>query len=204
MFTGIVEEMGIVKGIQTVAQNARKFRIGCKLVMEDINIGDSLAVNGVCLTIVERNKGEVAVEAVEETIKKTTLGQLKTGEPVNLERAAAMNSRIGGHFVQGHVDAKGKVMSVQKLPLSRVYRFRIDPGLMKYITPVGSVAINGVSLTVAEKLKDSFKVAIIPHTYDNTVFKHLQVGSEVNVETDMIAKLVVSTVEPYIGSMLRK
>lgn len=196
MFTGIIEETGIVKGIKGSSEGARKFRIGCKTVIEDLSIGDSLSVNGVCLTIVERVGSEVDVEAVEETIRKTTLGKLKVGDAVNLERAAAMNSRIGGHLVQGHVDATGKVLSIEKLPLSRMFKFRIPKTLMRYVIPVGSIAINGVSLTVAEKLSDSFKVAIIPHTFDNTVFRFLHVGDPVNIEVDMMAK--------YVESLLKK
>lgn len=196
MFTGIIEEIGTIKGVKGSSDGARKFRIGCRRVTDDISVGDSLSVNGVCLTIVERLRNEVDVEAVEETIKKTTLGSLRIGDPVNLERAAAMNSRIGGHLVQGHVDATGKVLSIEKLPMSRVYRFRIPKQLMKYLISVGSVAVNGVSLTVAEKLSDSFEVAVIPHTYENTVFKFLRVGSQVNVEIDMMAK--------YIESLLKK
>ena len=196
MFTGIIEEIGIVKGARGSSDGARKFRVGCTTVLEDLSIGDSLSVNGVCLTIVEKLKSEVDVEAVEETIKKTTLGALKIGDPVNLERAAAMNSRIGGHLVQGHVDATGKVISIEKLPVSSVFRFRIPRPLMRYLIPVGSIAINGVSLTVAEKMSDSFKVAIIPHTFENTVFRFLRVGSSVNIEIDMMAK--------YVESLLKK
>jgi riboflavin synthase len=196
MFTGIVEEIGTIKGIKGSSAGGRKFRIGCKTVLEDLSIGDSLSVNGVCLTIVDRFEGEVDVEAVEETIKKTALSGLMIGDPVNLERAAAMSSRIGGHLVQGHVDATGKVLSVERLPMSWIFRFRIPKSLMKYVIPVGSIAINGVSLTVAEKLSDSFKVAIIPHTFENTVFKFLRVGSSVNIEIDVIAK--------YVESLLKK
>ncbi len=196
MFTGIIEEMGTIEEIRGSGKGAREFRIKCRSVLGDLKIGDSLAVNGVCLTIVERNKGRIAVEAVEETIKKTTLGSCKPGDSVNLERAASLNSRLGGHIVQGHVDATGKVVSIEKLPLSRMFRFRIPRSLMRYVVPVGSIAINGVSLTVAEKLTDGFRVAIIPHTFDNTAFKFLRVGSEVNIETDMIAK--------YVESLLKK
>jgi riboflavin synthase len=192
MFTGIIEEIGTVRGIEGSSGGARKFRIGCVTVTDDMAIGDSLSVNGVCLTVVSKLKGEVSLEAVEETIKKTTLGGLRIGDPVNLERAAAMSSRIGGHLVQGHVDATGKVLSIQKLPLSWVFRFRIPKKLMRYVIPVGSIAINGVSLTVAEKLSDSFKVAIIPHTFEHTVFGSLRVGSSVNIEVDMMAKYVES------------
>lgn len=196
MFTGIIEEIGTIEGIKGSSDGGRKLRIGCRVVTGDLAIGDSLSVNGVCLTIVEKLKNEVNVEAVEETIKKTTIGSLRIGDPVNLERAAAFNSRIGGHLVQGHVDATGKVLAIEKLPMSRMYRFRIPKPLMKYLIPVGSIAINGVSLTVAQKLTDSFKVAIIPHTYENTIFKFLRVGSSVNIEIDMMAK--------YIESLLKK
>ncbi len=196
MFTGIIEEVGSVKGIIGSSKGGRKFTIGCRKVMEDISIGDSLSVNGVCLTIVKKLKNEVNVEAVEETIKKTTLGGLQTGDPVNLERAATLASRVGGHMVQGHVDTTAKVMSVERLELSRVFRFRLLRQYMKYIIPVGSIAVNGVSLTVAEKLTDSFKVAIIPHTLENTTFSSLRVGDIVNIELDMMAK--------YIESLLTK
>lgn len=192
MFTGIIEEIGTIKAISGSSDGGRKLRVGCQLVMGDISVGDSLSVNGVCLTIVEKLKNEVKVEAVEETIKKTSLGGLRIGDPVNLERAATLNARVGGHLVQGHVDATGKVVSIEKLQLGRMFRFRIPKSLMRYLIPVGSIAVNGVSLTVAQKLSDSFKVAIIPHTYENTVFKHLRVGSTVNVEIDMMAKYVES------------
>jgi riboflavin synthase len=192
MFTGIIEEVGIVKGVTGSSKGGRKFAIGCLKVMEDISIGDSLSVNGVCLTIVKKLKNEVNVEAVEETIKKTTLGGLRTGDPVNLERAVTLNSRIGGHLVQGHVDTTAKLMAIERLQMSNIYRFRLQRQYMKYLIPVGSVAVNGVSLTVAEKLADSFKVAIIPHTQENTTFRFLRVGSTVNVELDMMAKYVES------------
>ena len=192
MFTGIIEEVGIVKGITGSSKGGRKFAIGCLKVMEDISIGDSLSVNGVCLTIVKKLKNEVNVEAVEETIKKTTLGGLRTGDPVNLERAVTLNSRIGGHLVQGHVDTTAKLMAIEPLQMSNIYRFRLQRQYMKYLIPIGSVAVNGVSLTVAEKLADSFKVAIIPHTQENTTFRFLRMGGTVNVELDMMAKYVES------------
>jgi riboflavin synthase len=196
MFTGLIEEVGSVKGIVGSPEGGRKFTIGCRKVMEDIAIGDSLSVNGVCLTIVNKLKNEVNVEAVEETIKKTTLGGLQSGDPVNIERAATLASRIGGHLVQGHVDTTAKVMSIERLRLSHVFRFGLQHQYMKYLIPVGSIAIDGVSLTVAEKLADSFKVAIIPHTFENTIFGSLRVGRMVNVELDMMAK--------YIETLLKK
>jgi riboflavin synthase len=190
MFTGIIEEVGAINQVKGSGNGAKKIFIECRKVIDDLKIGDSLAVNGVCLTIVERNRTQVAVEAVEETVRKTMIGNLKPGSFVNLERAARLNDRLGGHLVQGHVDATGKVGSIEKLPMSRMFRFRIPGTLMKYLIPVGSVSINGVSLTVAEKSTDSFKVAIIPHTFDNTTFRYLRIGDSVNIEIDMIAKYV--------------
>jgi riboflavin synthase len=196
MFTGIIEEVGAVKLVKGSANGAKKLFIGCSRVLDDLKIGDSLAVNGVCLTIVERDDEQVAVEAVEETVKKTMIGNLKPGSHVNLERSVRLNDRLGGHLVQGHVDATAKVMSIEKLPMSRMYRFKILRTLMKYLIPVGSISVNGVSLTIAEKSSDSFKVAIIPHTFENTTFKYLRVGDFVNIEIDMIAK--------YVESLLKK
>ena len=192
MFTGIIEEIGVVKQIRGLSTGARKISIECEKVIDDVKIGDSLSVNGVCLTIVERRNEKVAVEAVEETIKKTMIGNLRTGSRVNLERSVRLSDRLGGHLVQGHVDATGSVVSIEKLPLSRMYRFRIPRPLMKYIIQVGSVSVNGVSLTVAEKLSDGFKVAIIPHTFENTTFQFLRPGDVVNIEIDAIAKYVES------------
>ncbi len=202
MFTGIVEEVGTVMRSGGKGKGGRLFQIACKKVMDDINLGDSLSVNGVCLTIVGRKVGRISVEAVEETIKKTSLGFLRTGDSVNLERAVALNDRLGGHIVQGHVDTVGRVRVIAKLPLSHVFTIGLSRAFMKYIIPVGSIAIDGVSLTVAERLSDSVRVAIIPHTFENTIFKHLRVGNGVNVEIDMIAKLVVGAVEPYIESLV--
>ncbi len=192
MFTGIIEAVGTVKQVIGSGSGAKKIFIECKRVFDDLSIGDSLAVNGVCLTIVGKNGDRVAVEAVEETVKKTMIGALKPGSYVNLERSVRLQDRLGGHLVQGHVDATGTVVSIERLPMSFMYRFKIPRPLMKYVIPVGSVSINGVSLTVAEKMTGSFKVAIIPHTFENTTFKFLHVGDVVNVEIDMIAKYVES------------
>jgi riboflavin synthase len=192
MFTGIIEAIGTVKQVKGSGSGAKRIFIECKRLFDDLKIGDSLAVNGVCLTIVEKNKDRVAVEAVEETVKKTMIGTLKSGNFVNLERSVRLEDRLGGHLVQGHVDATGKVVSIERLPMSRMYRFKLPRLLMKYIIPVGSVSVNGVSLTVAVKMTDSFKVAIIPHTFENTTFKFLHAGDVVNVEIDMIAKYVES------------
>ncbi len=203
MFTGIIEEIGSVGGVKGKGTGAREFHIKCKSVMSDLKLGDSLAVNGVCLTIVERKVSEIGVEAVEETIRKTSLGNLRQGDSVNLERPLTLNSRLGGHLVQGHVDTTGKVVSIERLPLSRMFRIRLSKAFMKYIIPVGSIAVDGVSLTVAQKLSDSFKVAVIPHTYDNTIFRYYRVGSTVNIEIDLVAKLVESIAEPYVDGLSR-
>lgn len=195
MFTGIIEEVGIVTHVSGSPNRGKKVFIEGKKVSDDLRVGDSLAVNGVCLTIVEKIKDKVAVEAVEETLKKTNIGKLRQGSFVNLERSVRLNDRLGGHLVQGHVDTTGEVMSIERLAMGRMYRFRIPSGFMKYIIAVGSVSVNGVSLTVAEKLKGAFKVAIIPHTFENTNFKHLRVGDLVNIEIDLIAKYVETLFE---------
>ncbi len=196
MFTGIIEEVGTIAEVIGSSNRGRKLFIEGKKVSDDLRVGDSLAVNGVCLTIVEKVKYKIAVEAVEETLKKTNIGQLRQGSFVNLERSVRLNDRLGGHLVQGHVDTTGTVMSIEKMTLGRVYRFKIPSDIMKYIITVGSVSINGVSLTVAEKLKGAVKVAIIPHTFENTTFKFLRVGDLVNVEVDLISK--------YVESLFRK
>jgi riboflavin synthase len=195
MFTGIIEEVGVVKRVVNFSKDSKEITIECNKVIGDIKLGDSLAVDGVCLTIVEKKKNYVTVEAVEETVKKTTIGSFKPGTFVNLERAMQLSDRVGGHLVQGHVDSIGRVASITKLPMGKIYRFDLSTGLMKYLVPVGSVSINGVSLTVAEKLADSIKVAIIPHTFESTTFKYLRVGDFVNIEVDVIAKYVESLLD---------
>ncbi len=185
MFTGIVEETGIVKGFTN-----DKIIIGCSVVLENTKIGDSIAIDGCCQTVVELGRDFFTARVSGETLKVTTFNNLKTGSVVNLERAVTPSTRLGGHIVSGHIDCIGKL--VKKTSTGEFYEleFEIPQEFSKYIVHKGSVAINGISLTVAEVKANVFKVAIIPHTYENTSLKELAVNGIVNIETDIIGKYV--------------
>ncbi len=196
MFTGIVEEVGIISDITGSASNGKAFTISARTVVDSMQVGDSISVNGVCLTVVNQKKNAFSVEAVEETIKKTTLGNLIRGDRVNLERAMKIEGRLGGHIVQGHVDCVGKVLRIKRLKMSSIFDIEIPKAMRKYVVSTGSIAIDGVSLTVAEKLPDGVRVSIIPHTIEHTNFKYLKPGSSVNIEVDILAK--------YLESILKR
>lgn len=189
MFTGLIEEIGIVKSVQPIGEG-RRFEIEAKKILGDVKVDDSVAVNGCCLTAVKVTADSFIAEAVEESLKKTTLGNLKTGSKVNLERAMRLSDRLGGHLVLGHVDGVGTIRSVQQRSASRWIGIQIPPQLMKYCIPVGSVAIDGISLTIAEIKNDVIYLSIIPHTWDHTILSLKKSGDEVNIETDMIGKYV--------------
>lgn len=189
MFTGIIEELGTVIAVMQSGTSVRiDFSAGT--VLDDLKVDDSIAVNGVCQTVVNRSSSSFEVICVAETLGKTTLGSLKVGERVNLERAATLSTRLGGHLVQGHIDAVATVEQIVPLDGSWEFYFRLPAELMRYVTPRGSIAINGVSLTVAETDGDLIKVAIIPHTFEHTSFGALANGDRVNIEPDCIAKMV--------------
>lgn len=189
MFTGIVEEIGIVKSLEFKA-NGAKIVIGCQKVVEDVKIGDSIAIDGVCQTVIAFNSSEFSAEISDETLKVTTLGNLKSGNTVNLERALALSSRLGGHIVSGHVDCMGKFINIEKLSDFYNLQFEISEEQEKYVVYKGSITINGVSLTVANIVDNIVSVAIIPHTYNNTSLKDLKLGQDVNIETDILGKYV--------------
>jgi len=190
MFTGIIEEIGTVKKVIPESKG-RKLIIKAGRILEDCKPEDSVAVNGVCLTVTDMLQGAFVVNAVSETLNRTTLSKIKTGTPVNLERALTLNKRLGGHIVQGHVDLVGRILSIKRDGEARVVEVSIpDLSKEKYIVEKGSVTINGVSLTVAESGRSGFKMAVIPYTWDNTVFHILKQGDEVNIEFDIIAKYV--------------
>lgn len=189
MFTGIVEEIGIVKSLEFKA-NGAKIVIGCQKVVEDVKIGDSIAIDGVCQTVIEFNSSEFSAEISDETLKVTTLGNLKSGNTVNLERALTLSSRLGGHIVSGHVDCMGKFINIEKLSDFYNLQFEIPEEQEKYVVYKGSITINGVSLTVANIVDNIVSVAIIPHTYNNTSLKDLKLGQDVNIETDILGKYV--------------
>ena len=181
MFTGIVEEVGIVEktGIQPVIR-ARK-------ILEDIHIGDSICVNGACLTVTEFTNDRFTVDIMPESMRCTNLGELKKGSRVNLERAMPANGRFGGHIVSGHVDGTGIISDIKQDGIAVVYRIKADKAVLRYIVNKGSIAIDGISLTVCSIDENGFGVSIIPHTQRETTLSFKKVGDTVNLETDIIA-----------------
>lgn len=191
MFTGLVQEVGSVAGVRTIG-GGRELTIAAPSLAPQVHVDDSVAVNGVCQTIIRCDTEQFTMVAVEETLRKTTLGSLRSGSRVNLELALRPGDRLGGHFVQGHVDGVGEVVTIRQLATSREVTFRLPKEFMKYIIPVGSIAIDGVSLTVASRQDTSITVAIIPHTLQSTIFQEYNTGSRVNIECDMLGKYVES------------
>jgi riboflavin synthase len=189
MFTGIIEELGQVRSIESVGENAR-IVIGARLVTEDTKHGDSISVNGVCLTALDLHTDSFAADVSRETLARSTLGGLKPGAPVNLERAVTPATRLGGHIVQGHVDARGQFVSVADHGESWTVRIAYPPEIGRYLVFKGSVAVEGISLTIAALTDDYFEVAIIPKTWELTNLSHLAPGDSVNLEADVIAKYV--------------
>jgi riboflavin synthase len=189
MFTGIVEELGRVRSRDT-EQGRTRFVFEAALVTDDAAIGDSIAVNGCCLTVVETGGGWWAADAVDETLARTNLGDLAPGDPVNLERPLRLADRLGGHMVQGHVDAVGEILSAApELEVS------IPADLRRYVIEKGSITVDGCSLTVVKPLPQSFTVAVIPHTAEITTLGRKRPGDRVNLEVDMVAKYVESLLE---------
>ena len=189
MFTGIIEEVGVVKSIRMGAQSA-VITIQAEKVMEDIHVGDSIATNGVCLTVTSFDKNSYSVDVMHETLRRTNLGTLKSGSRVNLERAMAADGRFGGHIVAGHVDDQGTITSMEKDDNAIWITIRTTPAVLKYIVEKGSIAIDGISLTVARVDDKSFAVSVIPHTGANTTLLEKKPGDTVNLETDMVGKYV--------------
>ncbi|HEU4794731.1 MAG TPA: riboflavin synthase [Pyrinomonadaceae bacterium] len=189
MFTGIVEELGTVRSIEERGENAR-IVINARVVTEGTIHGDSIAVNGVCLTALDLQPDSFAADVSRETLLRSTLGSLKPGTPVNLERAVTLATRLGGHMVQGHVDARGKLVSVEDLGDSWTVRFAFPAEIARYLVFKGSVAVEGISLTIANLGEDYFDVAIIPKTWEVTNLSHLKPGEGVNLEVDVIGKYV--------------
>jgi len=188
VFTGIVEELGTVAG--RPGQN--RFVFKAETVLEDAKLGDSIAVNGVCLTVVEIGPATWEADVVDESLSRSNLGGLQPGDPVNLERPVRLSDRLGGHLVQGHVDAVGEV--VDPAPDLRV---RIPQHLARYIVPKGSIAVDGCSLTVVDAMPDAFTVAVIPHTAEVTTLGRRRPGDRVNIEVDVVAKYVDRLLEGH-------
>ena len=189
MFTGIVEEKGMLKGVQHGA-NWLVLVVEASKVLENVTLGDSIAVNGVCLTVTSFTQNSFTADVMPETFEKTNLSSLSIGTKVNLERAMAADGRFGGHFVSGHVDGTGTVMSMKALGNAIVYEIRAAESLLYYMIPKGSITIDGISLTILDVHQHSFTVSIIPHTLDQTSLKERRVGDQVNLECDMVGKYI--------------
>ena len=188
MFTGIIETLGEIKALRKDGGNVHITLASA--ITDELKIDQSLAHNGVCLTVIAINKNEYTVTAIQETIDKTNLSEWKTGDFVNLERAMKLGDRLDGHIVQGHVDQIGICKSIQEANGSWYFTFEYDPILNNLTIEKGSITINGVSLTVVNSLKNEFSVAIIPYTYEHTNFKNFKVGTKINLEFDVIGKYV--------------
>ncbi len=189
MFTGIIEEVGHIESIESLGRGIR-IRVTAPKLTAELSVNDSVAINGVCETVVQRGATWFDVEAVEETLKKTTFSSLRPGEAVNLELPMRFNSRLGGHLVLGHVDTVGEITQVEHRDNSRMYSIRIPEQFLRYVVPVGSIAIDGVSLTIAELSFNIVRVSIIPHTLQHTIFALYRTGSRVNLEFDVIGKYI--------------
>lgn len=198
IFTGIVEELGVVNSL-TYGSNSCKIKIQAEKVVSDVNSGDSIAINGVCLTVIEYASSYFIADVMAETIAKTNLKELRHGNKVNLERAVRVGDRMGGHMVQGHVDGVGILVEEKKLDIARVLRIKAADELSKYMVSKGSIAIDGISLTIVDVLPDSFTVSLIPHTAEATTLGFKQTGDTVNLETDIIGRYIEKFTQLNIG-----
>lgn len=198
MFTGLIETKGIITRTERVAGGMR-LEVYAPEFGRDMSIGDSVAVDGVCLTIVKFIRGAFLVDVSDESMQRSTLVELRQGGHVNLERALRMSDRLGGHIVSGHVDAVGKLAMRQAAGNATVYRFSAPREVMDLVVEKGSIAVDGVSLTVAKVFDDGFAAAVIPHTEQVTTFGDKAIGAKVNLETDLFAKYVRTYVAGYLG-----
>ncbi|MCI5690273.1 MAG: riboflavin synthase [Clostridiales bacterium] len=203
MFTGIVEEVGTLKAIRKGAHSA-VLEIQAKVVLEDIHLGDSIAVNGVCLTATSFSPAGFTADVMHETLNRSSLAALRPGSRVNLERAMAANGRFGGHIVAGHVDGLGTVRRIEKDDNAIWFTIAAGPEILRYVVEKGSFTIDGISLTVARVDADSFAISAIPHTVAVTVLADRKVGDPVNLETDIIGKYVEKLLRPAPEAPQRK
>lgn len=199
MFTGLIEEVGIVATVQHRGGSSRLV-LDAPLIGPGCRTGDSVSINGVCLTVVAAAGRRLEFEAVAETLRRSNLGELRAGARVNLERALAANGRLGGHFVQGHVDAVGQITRLLPEATSHLVTVEAPPEFMRYVIEKGSVALDGISLTVAGVTPSSFTVAIIPHTWSATTLSDRCPGDRVNLEADLIARYIERLLEARLGT----
>jgi riboflavin synthase len=198
MFTGLIESEGIITRTERVADGMR-LEVYAPEFGRDMAIGDSIAVDGSCLTVVKFIRGAFIADVSSETLARTTLGSLRQGSKVNLERALRLSDRLGGHIVTGHIDDVGTLVMRHPAGNSTIYQFAVPRELMEYIVPKGSVAVDGISLTIAQTRADGFAAAVVPHTESATTLGDKPAGAKVNIEVDMMAKYVKRFVELYAG-----
>ncbi|MGI8552481.1 MAG: riboflavin synthase [Dehalococcoidia bacterium] len=190
MFTGIVEEIGNVR-----SHPEGGLEIEAKIVLDGTRLGDSICINGTCLTVTQLGEDWFRVDTVPETLRRTNLGDLAAGDPVNLERALAAGARMGGHFVQGHIEATARVATVEQDREALLIRFQAEPDVMRYVVEKGFIAIDGISLTVVSREAESFVITLIPYTQQQTNLGSKRPGDRVNLETDILAKYVESLIQ---------
>ena len=202
MFTGIIEELGKIENVRTTGGGLR-LRVLAPGSAGELRVNDSVSINGVCQTVMAKNQDSFEVEAVEETLKKTTLSSLRAGYRINLELPLKLNDRLGGHLVLGHVDTVGRITRIEAKESSWLFETQIPREFLKYVVPVGSIAIDGVSLTIAGIQDDSVHVSIIPQTMENTIFKFYKINDPVNIEFDIIGKYI-DRLRPESGATLEE
>ena len=199
MFTGIIEEVGTVRSL-TRSGSSSFIEIQAKKVLEDVHVGDSIAVNGVCLTVTHFGGGVFRADVMNETLSRSSLGSLSSGSCVNLERAMSANGRFGGHIVSGHIDGTGTVTEIKNDGIAVWYTIGTAPEILRYIVEKGSIAVDGISLTVAKVTDSSFSVSVIPHTASQTILGTKKTGDTVNLENDIIAKYTEKLMRPAVNT----
>jgi riboflavin synthase len=202
MFTGISQEIGTIRSI--LPGEAYRLRIGAQKMLNGLELGDSISVDGACLTVVQFDAHSFQVDAMPETIEKTTLKFLRIGSRVNLESSLKLGDKLGGHWVAGHVDGTGKILSVRRAANAILYEVSIAPDLAEQLVPKGSIAVDGISLTIIECRRDSFMVGVIPHTLQSTALAEKGVGDYVNLETDVLGKYVYRYMKGSPGTVTEK
>lgn len=200
MFTGIIEEVGKIKNIQ--GGTNYKLTIAASKILEGIHLGDSIAVNGICLTAISWDNGSFTVDVMRETLERTSLHKLRAGSFVNLERALAANGRFGGHIVSGHIDGTGEIINIRRDANAVWYKIKTSEKIMEFIIEKGSIAIDGISLTVAKVDRSAFYVSVIPHTLENTILLRKKTGDIVNLENDIVGKYIKSFTDKNSNSTL--
>jgi riboflavin synthase len=203
VFSGIIEDLGKVKSLKPTDQGAL-ITIGTRLPSARIRIGDSIACSGACLTVVAKNRGTLSMDVSAETLRRTALGQLKPADPINLERSLSLNTLLNGHLVAGHVDGVGKIISIAPEGDSRLFTFEVAPEQARYLVEKGSVAVDGISLTVFSIKDRRFTCALIPHTLKLTTLGSKRPGDMVNIESDLLAKYIERFVSERNGGRARR